>query len=129
KEVVVNGRIGDKFVTGLENQQTLHIKSKEKEPELTPAERWERLARKYQQGQEKAERATQALPSRETRDVESQPHLMEGSTRSPGTSLDRRQVAASWNSVAQMPADRLEDFRLALCKRLALEFRLAFAEV
>jgi hypothetical protein len=128
KEVIVNGRIGDKFVAGLENQQTLKLKSKDKQPELTPAEIWERLARKYQQGQEKADRATQARTS-QTRDEGSQPRRREGKTRSSSTSLDLRQVSASWNSEAQLPEDRTQDFRLALGKRLALEFRLAFAEV
>ena len=67
KEIIVNGRIGDKFVKALENQQLLH-KSKEKQPELTPAEIWERLARKYQQSQVKADRAAQARSSQETRE-------------------------------------------------------------
>src|SRR5882757_3713586 len=52
KEVLVNGPIGDRFVAALEQQQTLHAKSQEKEPELTPAEKWELLARKHQQGRE-----------------------------------------------------------------------------
>jgi hypothetical protein len=129
KEVIVNGRIGDKFVKALENQQSIRLKSKEKQQELTPAEIWERLARKYQQGQEKAERTAQARTSQETPSVERQPYLREGRNPSPSTSLDLRQVASSWNPVAQIPEDRSKDFRLALGKRLALEFRLAFAEV
>lgn len=129
KEVIVNGRIGDQFVKALENQLAPH-KSKERQPELTPAEIWERLARKYQQGQERADRAAQARATHEKRDVEpSQHHLREGKARSPSTSLDYTQVAASWNSEAKMREDAGQDFRLALGKRLALEFRLAFAEV
>jgi hypothetical protein len=114
KEVIVNGRIGDHFVKALENQQTRHP-TKEKQPELTPAEIWERLARKYQRAQERAERVTQI--SRETRE----PHA--------GISLDMSQISASWNREARIPEDRSQDFRIALGKRLALEFRLAFAEV
>ncbi len=121
KEIIVNGRIGDKFVKALENQQLLH-KSKQKQPELTPAEIWERLARKYQQNQVKADRAAQARSSPETR-----PRPRE--SRSADTSLDIRQVSVSWNPDAQVQEDRSQDFRLALGKRLALEFRLAFAEV
>src|SRR5205807_4039878 len=49
--------------------------------------------------------------------------------RSPSTSLDQKQIAASWNPHEQAPDDRLNDFRLALGKRLELEMRLAFAEV
>ncbi len=129
KEAIVNGRIGDKFVKALENQQ-LRLKSKEKQPERTPAEIWERLARKYQQEQKRAERATQARSTRETRDVEpSRLHGRENRSLSAGNSLDLRQVSASWNPETQIPEDRSEDFRLALGKWLALEFRLAFAEV
>jgi hypothetical protein len=121
KEIIVNGRIGEKFVKALENQQLLH-KSKEKQPELTPAEIWERLARKYQQSQVKADRVAQARSSPETR-----PRPRE--SRPADTSLDIRQVSASWSPDAQRKEDRCQDFRLALGKRLALEFRLAFAEV
>jgi MobL relaxases len=128
KEAIVSGRIGDRFVKALENQQSPH-KSKEKQPELTPAEIWERLARKYQKAQEKADRAAQSRTSQERHDVEpSRSHLREGKNRG-STSLDHRQVSASWNPEAQIPEDRSTDFRLALGKQLALECRLAFAEV
>jgi hypothetical protein len=49
KEVIVNGRLGDKFVAAIEKQQESCLKPKDKQPELTPAEKWERLARKHQQ--------------------------------------------------------------------------------
>jgi hypothetical protein len=126
QEVIVNGRIGDKFVKALENQQTLH-KTKEKQPELSPAEIWERLARKYQQRQERADRIQQYRPQ-ETH-APREPNLREGRNQSVNTSLDVRQVSASWNPDAHISEDRSQDFRLALGKRLALEFRLSFAEV
>jgi hypothetical protein len=126
REVLVNGRIGDQFVKALENQQSLH-KSNEKQPELTPAEIWERLARKYQQGQEKGDRDRQAHSSQETR--EPHPNLKVGRNRSASSSLDLRQVSSSWNPDAHLPEERSQDLRVALGKRLALEFRLAFAEV
>jgi hypothetical protein len=126
KEVIVNGRIGDKFVNALENQQTLH-KTKEKQPELSPAEIWERLANKYQQRQQRADRAQQYRPQETGARRES--NLREGRNQSANTSLDLRQISASWNPDANIPEDRSQDFRLALGKRLALEFRLVFAEV
>ena len=52
----------------------------------------------------------------------------ETADRSRPDSLNLRQVALSWNSDADIPDDRTNDFRLALGKRLTLEFRLAFAE-
>src|SRR5438874_3346731 len=39
QEVIVNGPIGEKFVGAIEKQQALYLKSKEKQAELTPAER------------------------------------------------------------------------------------------
>src|ERR1043165_4608233 len=53
---------------------------------------------------------------------------VQATDRSRPDSLSLRQVALSWNSDADMPDDRTNDFRLALGKRLMLEFRLAFAE-
>jgi MobL relaxases len=104
KEVIINGPLGDKFVAAIEKQQELSLKSKEKQPELTPAEKWERLARKHQQGR----------PER---------------TPFARASIDGGQISTSWNPDAQIAEDRFQDFRIALGKRLALEYRLAFAEV
>src|SRR5215216_393749 len=108
KDVIVNGPIGERFVKALQNQQAIH-QTKEKQPALTPAEKWELLARKYQQ----------------------EPIRRRGTEATDGSrpdSLNLRQVALSWNSDADVPDDRANDFRLALGKRLTLEFRLAFAE-
>jgi hypothetical protein len=129
KNVLVNGPIGDKFVAALEQQQALYAKSKERQPELTPAEKWELLARKYQQGQERTEHATRSRSSQQTRNTERQSHRTGAKNRSSGTSLELRRVSTTWNPDAQLPEDRLQGFRLALGKRLALEFRLTFAEV
>src|SRR5262249_17214212 len=46
QESIVNGPLGDKFLTEVEKQQELYLKSKEKQSDLTPAEKWELLARK-----------------------------------------------------------------------------------
>ena len=108
KDVIVDGPIGERFVKALEKQQSIH-RNKEKQPALTPAEKWERLARKYQQEPIRRRGA-------------------EAAERSRPDSLSLRQVALSWNSDADTPDDRTNDFRLALGKRLTLEFRLAFAE-
>jgi hypothetical protein len=119
REVVSNGRIGDNFVEALENQQTLYAQSQEKRPELTPAEKWELLARKYQKGSEEVELAHESGPTEKGRTERA---------RSP-SSLDQRQISASWNPHGQISDDRFGDFRIALGKRLEFEMRLAFAEV
>src|SRR6185369_13410207 len=102
-------RLGERFVKALQNQQAIH-QTKEKQPALTPAEKWELLARKYQQE-----------PIRH--------RGIEATDRSRPDSLDLRQVALGWNpAAAHIADDRTNDFRLALGKRLTLEFRLTFAE-
>jgi hypothetical protein len=122
KEVIVNGPIGDRFVTALEHQQqTLRVKSQGRAPELSPAEKWEQLARKYQKsqdGQERGESRGESLERAGSR-----------KSRATSTSLDRGQIAASWGARQQISDDRSSDFRIALGKRLELEMRLAFAEV
>src|SRR5215216_491271 len=109
KDVIVNGPIGERFVEALEKQQSIH-QTKEKQPALTPVEKWELLARKYQQ---------EPIRRRGT----------EATDRPRPDSLNLRQVALSWNpAAAHIADDRTNDFRLALGKRLTLEFRLTFAE-
>src|SRR5712692_3355284 len=116
QEVIVNGPLGEKFLSALEKQQTLYLKSKEKQPELTPAEKWELLARKYQKGREQTERADKARLSERERSQR---------IRSPSMSLDRRQISASWNP-QKILDDRFSEFRMALGERLQFEMRLAF---
>ncbi len=112
KEVIANGPLGEKFLDALEKQQALYLTSKDKQPELTAAEKWERLAHKYQK--ERSERSQVA-------------EHRHGLHKTP--SLDYRQVAASWGEQAQIPNDRFIDFRMALGQRLEFEMRLSFAEV
>jgi hypothetical protein len=110
KEVVVNGPIGDKFAAAVDKQQALYAESKDKQTELTPAERWDLLARKYQ-------KETSGRSNAGSRAVRA------------GSSLDQRQVSASWNPNKEILEDHHADFRIALGKRLEFEMRLAFAEV
>ena len=115
KEIVVNGRIGDRFFTALQNQQTLYSRSLEKQHELTPAEKWELLSRQHQARRNDIEHS---LRSRSTQ------------ARGEGNlSLDHRQVSASWNFNNEVFDNRYSDFQIALGKRLEFEMRLAFAEV
>jgi hypothetical protein len=126
KEVIVNGRIGDRFVKALENQQSPH-RSKGKQPQLTPTETWERLVKKYQRAQQRMDRASQGRSIPEPVELRS-PNRGEASSRWISTSLDVKQISASWNRETPLPQDRSHEFRLALGKRLTLEYRLTFAE-
>ncbi len=111
KEVVVNGPLAEKFLGALEKQKTLYLESKERQPELTSAEKWEQLARKYKAQVAGRDRERQLAQDRSA------------------VSLDHRKIAASWNSREQALDGRASDFRVALGKRLELEMRLLFAEV
>ncbi|HXM49977.1 MAG TPA: hypothetical protein VN956_19205 [Pyrinomonadaceae bacterium] len=122
KEVIVNGPIGDRFVAALEHQQQmLHVKSQERAPELSPAEKWEQLASKYQKSQEGRERGEYRGESLE--------RAGQRNSRATSTSLDRGQIAASWGKSEYISDEHSSDFRIALGNRLELEMRLAFAEV
>lgn len=129
KEVLVNGRIGDKFLTAVEKQQALYIEAKEKRPQLTPAEIWEKLANKYQKARDESdrERQIQAL-ERGGHSDSSRQQRRSDKTRRPIASIEQAQISASWNPNEQSSEDRLVDLRVALGKHMEFEFRLAFAE-
>ncbi len=129
KEVIVNGRIGDKFLTAIEKQQALYIEAKEKRPQLTPAEIWEKLASKYQKARDESdrERQIQALERDDHLDSSRQ-QIRSSKTRRPIASIEHAQISASWNPIEQSTEDRNNDLRVALGKHLEFEFRLTFAE-
>jgi hypothetical protein len=130
KEILVNGPIGEKFVVALEKQQALYDKSEERQPELTPAEIWERLANRFQKGREESGRSNKAHASEVVQDLDAnREHVRENKSRSSGTAMSLAQISASWNPQQQIADDRFVNLRIALGKRLELECRLAFAEV
>src|SRR5688572_24691019 len=54
KDVIVQGPIEERFVKSLEIQRSIH-QSKEKQPAVSPAQRWEQLFRKHQQTRQKTD--------------------------------------------------------------------------
>ncbi len=129
KEIIVNGRIGDRFLAALEKQQAQYIESKEKQPQLTPAEVWERLARKYQKAREESDlnRNIQTLERGDELDLNRQ-QMRPNKNRRAIASIEHAQISTSWNPNEQSTEDRNSDLRVALGKHLEFEFRLAFAE-
>ncbi|HYX28146.1 MAG TPA: hypothetical protein VE863_06240, partial [Pyrinomonadaceae bacterium] len=111
KEVIVSGPIGNRFLAALEKQQVLNLQQTRQQPELTPAEKWEQLARNYQKQVAARDREQQVAQDRFA------------------VSFDHKMIAANWNSREQTLNNRASDFRVALGKRLELEMRLLFAEV
>ena len=129
KEVIVNGRIGDKFLAAIEKQQALYVEAKEKLPQLTPAEIWEKLASKYQKARDESDRERQILAlERDDHSDSGRQQIRSNKTRRPIASIEQAQISASWNPNEQTTEDRFTDFRVALGKHLEFEFRLAFAE-
>src|ERR1041384_1870769 len=124
KDIIVDGPIGEKFLQALETQQLLH-QAKDKQPELSPAQRWEQLFRKHHQGHQQPDRSY-GPSDRERRSTHSRGY--DDSATWHGATLESRHVALSWRPDADLPDDPSREFRLALGKRLILEFRLAFAE-
>ncbi|MCU1265698.1 MAG: hypothetical protein JWM21_2016 [Acidobacteria bacterium] len=129
KEVIVNGRVGDRFLAAIEKQQALYIESKEKQPQLTPAEIWDRLARKYQKAREESDlnRNIQSLERSDEIDSNRQ-QMRPNKTRRPIASIEHAQISTSWNPNEQSTEDRNNDLRVAIGKHLEFEFRLTFAE-
>jgi hypothetical protein len=129
KDVIVNGRIGDKFLAAIEKQQARYIEAKEKRPQRTPAEIWEKLANKYQKARDESdrERQIQALERSQHSDSSRQ-QIRSNRTRRPVASMEQAQISASWNPNEPTTEDRFNDFRIALGKHMVFEFRLAFAE-
>lgn len=121
KEVIVHGPIGERFLKALEKQQTIQ-QSKNKQPELTPAQRWEELFHRHHQAHQQLERS-QTPDDHERRSMHSR-----GFPAWPVEALESRQVSVTWRSDALLPDDPSRELRFALGKRLTLEFRLAFAE-
>lgn len=127
KEVIVNGRIGDKFLTAIEKQQALYIEAKEKRPQLTPAEIWDKLATKYQKARDESDRERQ-IQAIERDDHADSSWIRSSKIRRPIASIEHAQISASWNPNEPTTEDRVTDFRVALGKHLEFELRLAFAE-
>jgi hypothetical protein len=124
KEVIVPGPIGERFVKALEKHQTIHL-SKNKQLTLSPTQRWEQVFRKHQQSRQQPEKSH--APGEHERST-GHAGAYESSGTSSATTLDLWQVARTWRADADLPDDPTHPLRLALGKRLTLEFRLAFAE-
>jgi hypothetical protein len=127
KEVVVNGRIGDRFLAAVEKQQAAYIESKEKQ--LTPSEIWEKLSQKYQKAREESDREWNLRYLDKQDETQLSRRAMRPSrTSRPLGSIENAQVLASWNPNQEATNENVLDLRVALGKYLEFEFRLAFAE-
>lgn len=124
QEVVVHGRIGERFLAALDKQQALHLNPDHEQTRAQAA--WERLVESMRKN--KAEQTEQSRP-RSSEAEQQQDHSAGSRGRSPRHQPDHQSIAASWSEAAPMREDDQRDYRIALGKHLEFSTRLAFAEI
>jgi hypothetical protein len=122
REVLVPGRIGDRFLAALKKQQALYLTPER--PQTKARVAMEELIERIQE--ERRAHIERAVNERST------PHISERrADRSPGdastSSIDRAAIARSWSEDSQ-GRDPYSDVRLALGRRFELSMRLKFAQ-
>jgi hypothetical protein len=125
KEVIVPGKIGDRFLAALDRQQDRFLGQNRDRTRARDA--WEELSQGLQtksSGQEPT-----ASPENESRDDKLTRQFKSWRNTSSHQTLDHRSVAASWREGAALWEHDHADYRTALGKRLEFSLRLAFAEV
>jgi len=125
KEVIVSGKIGDRFLAALDRQQDRFLGQNQDRTRARDA--WEELSQGLQaksSGQEPT-----ASPENESRDDKLTRQFKSWRNTSSHQTLDHRSVAASWREGAALWEHDHADYRTALGKHLEFSLRLAFAEV
>jgi hypothetical protein len=113
-EVIVPGRIGERFLAALDKQQALHLNL---EPEQIKAHQAvEKLIERFEGHTPVPERSANGVSSERT-----QP--------SSWALLDHRATVESWGGISRPTIDDDSEYRTALGKQLEFSLRLAFAEV
>ena len=129
EEIIVQGRIGDRFQAALEKQQALHLSPAGRE-QIQAQEILERLAARIQKGRgEKPERNIESPDNERPDGVRQWQAAWQKSRSGRITDREHLQIATSWNEQGCLPEDDFRDYRIALGKRLEFNMRLAFTEV
>jgi len=120
REVLVPGRIGERFLTALEKQQALYLSPEH--PQTKARVAMDELIERIQKGAR--------APAEGRGSDRPVLHVSEGrAERSQwaASSVDRAEIGRSWREDAQVPTV-YSDVRLMLGRRLELSMRLKFAE-
>lgn len=118
KEIVVPGRLGEKFLAALDKQQALYLN---RDPERIKAqEAWEQLVERL--GSTNRPNGNLHVLG-ETHETSS--GRLEDSRNLP----DSRAITLSWNADATVHEDNNRGYRIALGRHLEFSTRLAFAEI
>lgn len=124
KEVVVPGRIGEKFLAALEKQQSLHLGRDQ--DQVRAQEAWQQLVDRIQSS--RAEPSNRA-PSETSDDTGERTPSGQSATQRDQRPFDEHLIAASWNKDAPAVKREHTGYRIALGKHLELSTRLAFTEI
>jgi hypothetical protein len=130
RKTIAPGKIGERFVTALEKQQSLYL-GRENEQQRA-GELWDQLVRLMQERRESNPRRDTAGETRAGArqlevDAQSQSPSAVSGWQSRESTL--KEIAASWDLNFRVVEDRLQDYRLALGKQLEFSIRLAFTQV
>lgn len=122
REVLVPGRIGDRFLTALEKQQMLYLSPEH--PQTKARAAMDQLIERIQQGR--------GAPAERSGDSRARGQVSEKrDKRSPeltrSSSVDRFAIARSWGEDTQASRD-YDSVRLILGRKLELTMRLKFAQ-
>jgi hypothetical protein len=116
REVIVPGRIGEKFVTALDKQQQIYL-NRESE-QIKARQAVEQLINRFDSSVRRPERAATEVRS-----------TTERGRHKTETSVEYRATMKSWGGAASVTTDNDHDYRIALGEHLEFSLRLAFAEV
>jgi hypothetical protein len=126
KEVIAPGRIGDRFLTALDEQQERFLNPDQRRAKAREA--WEELFQKARRDKGRHDRSEAS-----THDIAGDEKLtrqFKGGRRQVSQQpIDYRSIVGSWRSDGLVREDDHADFRIALGKHLEFSTRLAFAEV
>lgn len=118
KEIIVPGRLGEKFLAALEKQQAIYLN---RDPERIKAQQaWAQLVERL--GSTNRPNGNLHLLG-ETHETSS------GRLKDSRNLPDSRAITLSWNADARVHEDNNRGYRLALGRRLEFSTRLAFAEI
>ena len=128
REVIVPGKIGERFLTALRRQQSLH---REPDNQREKAQQvWEQLGRRTQESREDTARHELGIrATKNAKEFEATAPTRQTSSWRSRAEMNERQIAATWNANSAVPDEEDQRYRIALGKRLEFSMRLAFTQV
>jgi hypothetical protein len=122
REVLVPGRIGDRFLTALDKRQAHYLT-----PEHPQTKARAGMDQSIERIQQPERTQTEGGGNERARPDVSEGKVERSTAQSGSSSIDHTKIARSWNEDATVRPD-YNDVRLALGRRLDLSMRLRFAE-